>query len=143
MVGLPVMSESAAAIFMATLLLTAGCSRPSLGVAAGTVTFGGKPVSRGIVQFENCTDGRAFIAPLDGAGRFRFQVAEGFGLPPGPYAVAVKPPTTLPSLKFVPPLETNPDDFPEIPLRYHDPATSGLTAELKAGKNEPFWFDLK
>ena len=129
-------SDTAATIFTAAVLLTAGCSRPNLGIATGTVTSGGKPVARGIVQFESRADGRAYIAPLDDAGRFRFQVAAGYGLPPGPYAVAVKPPTTLPSLTFVPPLEIKPEDYPEIPPRYHDPATSGLAVDVKAGANQ-------
>jgi hypothetical protein len=136
-------SDRAAAILTAAVLLTAGCSRPDLGVATGTVTSGGRPVARGIVQFESRADGRAYIAPLDEDGRFRFQVAAGYGLPPGPYAVAVKPPTTLPSLTFVPPLETKPEDYPEIPHRYHGPATSGLAVEVQAGANEPFRFDLE
>lgn len=137
------MSDYAATILIAALFLTAGCSRAILGVAEGTVTSDGEPVVRGIVQFENCADGRAYIAPLDGAGRFRFQVAAGYGLPPGRYTVAVRPPTTLPSLKFVSPIEASPEDFPEIPVMYHDPATSGLTVELTAGTNEPFRLDLK
>ena len=58
-------------------------------------------------------------------------------------AVAVKPSTTLPSLTFVPPIEIKPEDYPEIPPRYHDPATSGLAVEVKAGANEPFRFDLE
>jgi len=136
-------NDAVAAILTAAVLLTAGCGRPNLGVATGAVTSGGKPVARGIVQFESRADGRAYIAPLDDGGRFRFQVAAGYGLPPGPYAVAVKPPTTLPSLTFVPPLETTPEDYPEIPTRYHDPATSGLAVDLKAGANEPFRFDLE
>ena len=143
MAGWRMTSDAVATILTAAVLLTAGCGRPNLGVAIGTVTSGGKPLARGIVQFESLADGRAYISPLDEAGRFRFQVAAGYGRPPGPYAVAVKPSTTLPSLTFVPPIEIKPEDYPEIPPRYHDPATSGLAVEVKAGANEPFRFDLE
>jgi hypothetical protein len=136
-------SDKADAILIAAVLLTAGCGRPYLGVATGIVTSGGKPMARGIVQFESRADGRAYIAPLDDARRFRFQEAAGHSLPPGRYAVAVKPPTTLPSLTFVPPRETKPEDYSDIPPRYHDPATSGLAVELKADTNEPLRFDLE
>ncbi len=120
-----------------------GCNRPALGIAVGMVTSSGEPVRRGLVQFENQDDGRAYVAALDETGRFRCQVAAGYGLPPGPYAVAVKLPTSLPSLSWEPPVHSNPADFPEIPPKYHETSTSGLEVEIRKGVNPEMHFELE
>lgn len=125
----------------AVLLLTA-CGRPHLGTATGLVLSKGQPVNRGIVQFENREDGRSYIAPLDGKGRFQFQVASGYGLPPGVYDVAVLPPTTLPSLAYAPPVEYEPESCPEIPVQYHDIKTSGLWIDVRPGSNAELRLEL-
>lgn len=125
----------------ACLLFTA-CGRPNLGTAAGRVWSKGQPVSRGIVQFENREDGRSYVSPIDGEGRFQFKVAAGHGLPPGFYDVAVLPPTTLPSLAYVPPVEYDPDSCPEIPRRYHEAKTSGLKVDVRPGSNSELRLDL-
>lgn len=133
-------------LFAATAVVgtgVVGCGGPELGMATGIVTSRGEPVRSGIVQFENQDDGRAYVAPLDETGRFRCQVAAGYGIPPGLYAVAVKLPTSLPSLNWVPPVQSNPIDFPEIPRKYHETSTSGLSVEIKKGVNPEMHFQLQ
>lgn len=125
-------------------LLVGGCHRPvPLGKAVGTVTFRGKPVEAGAVIFSNDAEGVAYVGHLEPGGNFRFEVAAGYGLPPGTYKVGIGPPQPKPSLEVDLARKTEAkSQFPEIPKKYYDPATSGLTATVADGENEPFRFEV-
>jgi hypothetical protein len=131
------------ALFCCVLL--AGCStRPPLGKVTGQVTFRGAPVSEGCIIFTDDGQGLSYVSDLDGEGRFVFQVAQGYGLPPGNYAVAIRPPRpSKPSLEYVAPKMDANKEYPNIPKQYREPKTSGLAAVVKAGGNEPYVFDLR
>jgi hypothetical protein len=94
-----------------------GCGK-RLAEVHGRVTFQGQPVSGGVsLLFANAQAGTYIVAKLDEDGRYRVEMAEGYGLPPGRYAVGVRPPDLAPN-------------FPSVPKKYRDPKTSGLTLEL-------------
>jgi hypothetical protein len=101
-------------------------------------------VSEGCVIFTDGRQGLSFVSDLDAEGRFVFQVAQGFGLPPGNYEVAVSPPRpTKPSLENVAPEREANKAYTNIPKQYREPKTSGLSAIVKAGANEPYVFDMR
>ena len=135
--------------FAATALTPWGCGRsgPEYWPVRGNVTFRGKPVAVGLVRFSNPQMGVDVVAELDADGKYVIVTAGGRGLPKGRYHVAIVSkvdfskvksapdglpiPSTMPSAA-----ERNP---PNIPQKYHDPATSGLTLTVKP---EPNTFDV-
>ncbi|MDY3553719.1 carboxypeptidase regulatory-like domain-containing protein [Gemmata sp. JC717] len=131
-------------VLAACVALGAGCdSEPPLGAATGKVTFRGVPVAEGTVVFDG-PDGSAYVADLEPNGTFAFQVARGVGLPPGRYAVAVRPPRpNKPGMGYVAP-NMKKAEYPNIPKKYHDPKTSGLEATVQAGAaTASFDFEMK
>lgn len=124
-------------------VLPAGCRRGEvLGRVYGKVTFQGKPVTEGVVLFDNWEKGVHMTAELDGQGAYEVEMAKGFGLPLGQYEVSVNPP--LADTPPVGPILTPPKfrEFPNIPKKYRDPKTSGLVLTVKEGDN-PFDIDMR
>ncbi len=130
------------AVVIAGLVLAAapGCG-PGTASVSGRVTFRGKPLAMGTVYMAGpdgihvpaaiTADGTYRIGPIP-TGRARVSVASvkpvgGTAVP----AIAMKagpgtpPPPPPPDLK----------NWVEIPEKYADANTSGLTADLKAGAN--------
>ena len=120
-------------------LVLAGCggggssAKPS-GDVSGEVTFEGKPVQAGVVNFESAASGAAAQAPIkDGSFNFANPV------PVGQYKVTIAPPPEAPPV----PGETRPPVNPkDIPAKYRTPAKSDLKAEVAAGQNK-VKFELK
>src|SRR5262245_22791053 len=84
------------------VLLTAlGCGEPKIKLATleGTVLSGGKPLPKGCrIVFSDWDKGISIAAELDDqTGAYKVSMAEGFGLPPGTYGVAVLPPDRTPT----------------------------------------------
>ncbi len=105
----------------------AGCSggQPT-GSVSGKVTLGGAPLTAGCIQFTNQASGIGESAELDASGTY--QVA---ALPLGEYQVAITPP---------PPPAPHEMDQPgpsrvNIPGKYQDVKTSGLSATITPGAN--------
>lgn len=139
---------------MAALL---GCSRGDahkLGTvkAGGTVTLGGQAVAGATVTFSPTSGGRAASALTDGQGRFILNTTNTIqGVMPGNYAVGIAKETVQGAMTPEesqayyeknkqpppPPKVTN-----ELPEKYKDPSASGLKAEVKAGADNDFKFDL-
>jgi hypothetical protein len=139
------MKPSWATVALTCCILLTGCwARPPLGKVTGQVTFRGAPVREGCVIFSDDRQGLSYISDLDAEGRFVFQVAQGYGLPPGTYAVAIRPPRpSKPSLEYVAPkMEAN-KEYPDIPMPYREEQTSGFSAVVQAGANEPYVFDMR
>ena len=121
-------------------LVLAGCgSREVRGTISGRVTFQDAPVTAGIVMFSNDQKGVHMSAKLAADGTYRVVTAQGAGLPLGTYRVAVAPPLLdAPTGVF-----TGPPKYPDaanIPPRYRDPKTSGLTLNVHQGDNP---FDIR
>jgi hypothetical protein len=124
------------------LLLLAGCGSrgPQVGDVAGKVTFMGKPVGEGTVNFLNLETGYAADAPLDVEGAYAIHTKLG-GLPIGTYEVTISPPMYLDkSDPKTPPamLEKRVRNIPEQYRRSGSP----LKADVKEGKNA-LNFDLR
>jgi hypothetical protein len=109
---------------------------PKVFPVTGTVTSQQKPVTGGSILFMS-DKGLAATAELDAAGHYKVSTQYGSGLPAGAYKVSISPPP--PPLNSLPEKE---DSHPEIPKKYRDLGTSGLTAVVKEGSND-FPFDLE
>src|SRR5262245_7855264 len=113
---------------VAGFLLACGCSVsfPS-GIVSGKVSVKGQPV-RGEVNFYMKEKGQGAVARVDESGRYQFDTP----LPIGTYAVYIKP---------LPPEPVNPANVgvrnptADIPPKFQEPSTSGLTFTVKAGRN--------
>jgi len=115
-----------AALVLAAALCVAGCQKgETLGTVSGNVTFQGKPVTEGVVMFT--APGVNLNAKLDAQGHYEVKQAKGAGLPPGNYQVSVNPPVfDAPMAGGNQPMPKIPT-FPNIPQRYRNAKTSGLT----------------
>ena len=132
--------QHCSAVSLMLLLLAptlVGCGAgEAKGRIAGKVTFQGQPVSEGIVVFRGAEKSVHITAELRSDGSYTVATAKGVGLPPGTYQVCVCPPaihvpTTVggaaPKIK----------QYPNIPAKYRDIKTSGLTLTVELGDN-PF-----
>jgi hypothetical protein len=105
-----------------------GCGGgPPTGSVSGKVTQDGVPLTAGLVLFSNEEKGVGAGAELDTSGTYQIESIE-----TGEYQVAVQPPPAPPPHEMeqaaVAP-RTN------IPKKYQDPKTSGLTATVQEGAN--------
>ncbi len=122
----PVLSQTTL-VFLIVVACVLGCRRDEVrAVVSGKVTFRDEPVTEGVVIFSNAAKGIHLTASLDDQGCYEVMSAEGAGLPPGEYHVAVSPPI------FDPPVGASPGStkiptFPNIPQKYRDQKTSGLS----------------
>ena len=125
-----------AALLLAAALCAAGapgCNPgPKTGDVNGKVTFKGKPVSEGTVNFINPTAGGTADAPINPDGTYSAK-----GVVVGEYVVTINPPIEIrdtdPGKTPPTPVEKN---SPNIPLKYRQQGSSKLTASVKAGKND-------
>lgn len=123
--------------FAAGLLAVAaaGCGSkpklPPLAEVSGTVTLDGKPLPRGMVQFvpdeSKGNAGPPATGYLDADGRFTLSTAGVRGAVLGFHRIGIdaRQEVDLSQTSWAPSL---------IPEQYNNPATSGLTAEVKAGQ---------
>jgi hypothetical protein len=140
-----------AVIFLAGAVVWAeGCSQRSLPrqQVHGRVTNKGEPVTDAVIIFQNDA-GVAVMAELDEDGSYTVDTHNTTGLPPGTYAIAVKPAGQQwqPSSALPPPTTAGPGTSSElthrlIPPRFFAAKTSGLKAEVKQGEERAFDFDL-
>ena len=128
------------------LLLTAGlafsgCKQPEkLGKIGGKVTFQGQPVTEGMVLFSCIDKGVNMTAPLKEDGSYEIIMAKGAGLPLGAYKVCVSPPPVFYPIGTKAP--SQPKQYPNIPAKYRNYQTSGLTMNIEDGENV-FDIDMK
>jgi len=138
MASIPRFKTTPLVVLLLSLIFLSGCSGkgPKIAPVTGRVTFKGAPVSDGAkIYFANKEKGVHITAILDADGRYRIEMAEGYGLPPGDYGVSLLPPMLQPSAEMIekyraggPPAELM--AFPKIPLRYRKPETSMLVLKL-------------
>jgi len=141
-----------------------GGGGPATAKVSGTVTSQGKPVAEAIVTFVPKSPGaRAAVGTTDASGRFTLTTLKlGDGAMVGSYGVTVTKvsrPTGLPAEGGEIPPEaqaaakkaqedakksggTDEGGKDLLPTKFRSPDTSGLTAEVKSGRND-FPFDLK
>jgi len=122
---------------IACLAASAGCgdSGPDLVPLTGTVTVGGRPLERGMVQLvPEDPRGSAAVGSV-AAGRFVALTADRPGVVPGRYRIRI-------DARAEPKDETDTLPKPLVPLRYFDAATSGLSCEAIAGRDNAVELNL-
>jgi hypothetical protein len=117
----------------------AGCGSGEVrGRVVGNVTFQGKAVTEGIVTFSNDDKGVHMTTKLRPDGSYEIMTAKGAGLTLGTYRISVSPPPPeLAPMGSTAPPAMKP--YPNIPKKYRDAGTSGLTLTVKQGENR---FDI-
>ncbi len=122
---------------MMLVVLAGGCGprRPPLAPVSGQVTYEGKPLKTGKIQFLPA-EGRSATGKIrDGRIEEVGTFDRGDGVLVGSHRVAIYAFIREPVGMEAPPWV--------IPQRYGDPATSGLTAEIRSGKTNELTFELK
>jgi hypothetical protein len=117
-------------VLLSMLVLVAlGCGKaPPLTTVSGQVTFQGKPVARGEVCFASDT-GFAINAAIGSDGMYEVRRSHlGGGIPPGTYKVMVAAPPAEFSESDV--VTVPVPECPDIPAKYRQFSTSGLTITL-------------
>jgi hypothetical protein len=119
-----------------------GCGSGEVrGRISGKVTFQGQPLSEGLVFFGNDDKGIHMSGDVKPDGTYEIITAKGAGLPLGTYHVRVRPPLEpLPTgvMRVAP----KPKKYANIPEKYREFETSGLTLTVKDGDN-PFDISMK
>ena len=108
--------------------LGCGMSGTPTGQVSGTVQVRGKPLTKGTVNFLMKEKGIGAEAPIDATGKYAFPTP----LEAGTYAVSVTPPPAEP----VRPGTRPPRVSQEIPAKFREPTSSGLTYTVKRGSND-------
>jgi hypothetical protein len=99
----------------------------------GKVTFRGQPVADGRIRFNHQQAAVDVTAILKSDGSYEIVMAEGKGLPEGTYAVAVLPPMVKAPLGPMTPVKQ--PSYPNIPNKYRNPSTSGLSFVVTNNEN--------
>ena len=122
---------------LAMAAVTSGCGRRDMGKVSGTLTFKGQPVAKGVVKFT--PQGHpAGAGETDDAGRFVLNTLEkGDGAFRGACVV-----TVMPVFEF-PPGSIEPKARPDIPAKYRAPETTPFKADVVAGRDNVFTFDMQ
>ena len=117
----------------ACLLAGCGPSKAPSGTVSGKITLEGQPLTAGVVTLVNSAAGTGASAELDASGNYRIAGE----LPTGPYEVMIQAPAPPPPLPASPgaPLPPTPALKVNIPAKFHDAKTSGLSVTVKAGAN--------
>lgn len=127
------------AIWMVGLV---GCGKDKMiGRVFGKVTFQGQPVSEGLILFVDREQGIHMSAKIGPDGSYELKLAEDYGLPVGTYRVLVTPPLIEGS--EIGPLGPRPKTviYDNLPTKYRNQQTSGLSLIVKEGDN-PFDVDM-
>jgi hypothetical protein len=134
-----------AGIAVVALAAGGGCGRSDMGRVSGVVTYRGKPVPDAVVTFRP-QDRPIAAGRTDAAGRFTLNTySKGDGAVRGQNRVTIEPwipgPDTFPEPGQPPPpwLEPKRDDIPE---KFRQEDTSGLTVEVVPRKQNEFSFEL-
>jgi len=135
---------------MFCLLMLSGCGgHEGLAPVSGKVTYKGQPVTQGEISFVPEDSGnRGAHGMLDAQGNYQLSTYDpGDGAYVGKHRVAivsVGPDKPVPAKRKGKMMdeEMQGSGNPLIPKRYFSPATSKLTAEVAAGKNNEIPFDL-
>lgn len=144
-------------VFMSGLILAilslTGCGGVSTlpegetGTVTGKVTFNGKSVPEGTaIVFLHKDKGIAASSAIAADGTYALRMRREAPVLVGDYQIGITPPTvelTPAEAEAVNMGKTIPEkEWPEIPKKYRNPETSGVTFNVKAGENT-FDLDMK
>jgi hypothetical protein len=126
------------------VVLLLGCSNPNdqnTAIVRGKITYNGNPVTKGNVTFYPDVMGPAAMGMINPDGTYSLSTyATGDGAVVGTHKVAVVSKEEQTNFEAnAPPT----DGKWLVPAKYFLEATSGLTAEVKAGQENEINFDLK
>lgn len=128
--------------------LCAGCSGEKTVTVTGTVTLDGQPVTGGTVSFLPKSSGVPITAFISTEGTYRAE-----SVPAGEVVVTLRPPPPegdspgqvikkRGELKGEAPEPPPPPPGADIPSRYADPETSGLSTNIKTAKQGETVYDI-
>jgi hypothetical protein len=127
----------AAGIVLLLVALASGCGRRDMGRVSGTLTFQGKPVPKATVKFTPLNR-PAGAGETDAAGRFAVNTLKpGDGAFQGACVVTVIPGAEFEEGSIAP------KPRPDIPEKYRDSSTTPFKADVVAGKENVFRFDME
>ena len=129
-------APAVAAMVIIALAISAGCGRRDMGRVSGALTFEGRPVAKAIVKFapKSRPQGAGYT---DDGGRFQLDtLTQGDGAFTGPCVVLV-----VPVFERLPSGEEKPR--PDIPQVYRAYQTTPFKADVVAGKENVFTFDMQ
>jgi hypothetical protein len=122
--------------------LIAGCGsnvKPET-IVRGQILYRGQPIADGLIVFapdvDRGTDGSLMTAKLLDDGSFKLISADGKPIPAGWYRLSVAPKAGSVDAP------TADQPYPGLPVRYRNPALSGLQCEVKSFADNVFCFDL-
>lgn len=119
----------------ACLILLVGCAAPT-GEVSGKVTYKGQAVTNGSINFDMKGQGIGQQAKLDANGAFTLEKP----MPVGTYQVFYAPPTPEPQ----PPGKGPPAAIKSMmPEKFYKAESSGVTVDVKAGKNDNITVEFK
>ena len=126
-------------LVIATALCLVGCDSSGLTTVTGKVTYNGEPVPTGTISFVSADKPTAY-GEIGPDGSYSLMTNKpGDGAMPGSYQVTV---IALEDMGDRMPEDRNPLPPPVVPNKYSSAGTSGLTAEVEAGKENVIDFDL-
>lgn len=112
-------------------LCLAGCGgKPA--TVDGTVTLDGEPISKGSVSFVPSSGGQQAFGVVESDGSYSLSTNSSSGLELGNYQVRVVAREMIKSDEGFAPMQ---GDY-IVPKRYANHATSGLSFEIKSGRNK-------
>ena len=146
-------------VTVVAVLAMVGCfgeGAANTGTVSGKVSCNGQSIPAGRIAFVS-DRGHGASGEINANGEFTLRTIKGNRILVGDYRVAIMPPPTqrIPtsavpaddqkSAKMTPigaPGDPVVQEYPDIPLKYRSPATSGLNATVVQGENR-FDFDMK
>jgi hypothetical protein len=125
---------AASALVAAGFLCLFGCrgKEPPSGEVSGKVTFEGKPVTEGMIFFQNPETGASAEAQLTRDGTYTL----GTPLPTGEYRVYLMPLIERRQVDGKGPVVGEPKAAPDIPEKYRTIGSTELRATVNEGKND-------
>ncbi len=124
------------------LLLAAGCGRSTASVS-GTVTLNGAPLQGGgTVTFQGQDRGASGVINPDGTftipnapvGEVQVAVVADRGTAAGVTEAPPPDPAQMQAPRTLAPTLLRPPAFGNVPMKYSDPSTSGLTCKVEKGE---------
>ncbi len=135
------MSRASNAIVVCFLILIAGCSgaasnNPSV-MVQGNVTYQGKPVEEGTVNFYDSKQGTGGSAEIESGGSYKTATP----IVHGNYEVSINPPLEEKEMKGSMP-SMQPKEMANIPPKYRNGKSSGFKATVSGSETE-FDFNME
>lgn len=129
-------------LFCSLFVSTIGCGDDGVESVTGTVTYNGKPVTKGNVRFIP-ESGRPASGAIDSNGRYEMATSKDvMGIAPGEYTVTVRVAETSVSGDDYANPAAEPSTTWIVPEKYADHETTPLTATVSSSGSNVIDFDI-